>query len=64
MGRALLPSEGKATRLIEVLRSYVAAHKFQLHDFFVRGVMTLKGPCHSSSADLPFDLRKQFRYRR
>jgi putative transposase len=35
MGRALLQSERNATLLIDVLRSYVAAHKFQLHDFVV-----------------------------
>ncbi|MGC2109523.1 MAG: transposase [Candidatus Korobacteraceae bacterium] len=35
MGRALLQSERNATRFIEVLRSYVAAKKFQVHDFVV-----------------------------
>jgi putative transposase len=35
MGRALLQSERNATLLIDVLRSYVAAGKFQLHDFVV-----------------------------
>ena len=35
MGRALLQSERNATLLIEVLRSYVAAGKFRLHDFVV-----------------------------
>jgi putative transposase len=34
-GRRLLQSERNATLLIDVLRSYVAAHKFQLHDFVV-----------------------------
>jgi len=33
MGRALLLWEGNATLLIDVLRSYVAARKFQLHYF-------------------------------
>jgi putative transposase len=35
MGRALLQSERNATLLIDVLRSYVAAGKFELHDFVV-----------------------------
>ncbi len=35
MGRALLQSERNATLLIEVLRSYVVAGKFELHDFVV-----------------------------
>jgi putative transposase len=35
MGRALLQSERNATLLIDVLRSYVAALRFQLHDFVV-----------------------------
>ena len=36
MGRALLQSERNATLFIEVLRSYVAAEKFKVHDFVVR----------------------------
>lgn len=35
MGRALLQSERNATLFLEVLRSYVAAQKFQVHDFVV-----------------------------
>lgn len=35
MGRALFQSERNATLLIDVLRFYVAAGKFQLHDFLV-----------------------------
>ena len=35
MGRRLLQSERSATLLIDVLRSNVAAGKFQLHDFVV-----------------------------
>jgi putative transposase len=35
MGRALLQSERNATLLIDLLRSYVAAGKFQLHDFAI-----------------------------
>src|SRR5208283_3137107 len=35
MGRTLLQSERYATLLIDVLRSYVAAGKFRLHDFVV-----------------------------
>ena len=34
-GRALLQSERNATLPIDVLRSYVAARKFRLHDFVV-----------------------------
>jgi putative transposase len=35
MGRALLQSERNAMLLIDVVRSYVKARKFQLHDFVV-----------------------------
>jgi putative transposase len=35
MGRALLQSERNALLLIELLRSYHAARKFQLHDFVI-----------------------------
>ena len=35
MGQALLQSERNATLFIDVLRSYVAARKFQVHDFVV-----------------------------
>jgi len=35
VGRALLQSRRNATLLIDVLRSYVAARKFQVHDFVV-----------------------------
>ena len=35
MGRSLLQSERNATLFIDVLRSYVAAGKFQIHDFVV-----------------------------
>src|ERR1035438_5884866 len=34
-GRALLQSERNAALMIDVLRSYVAARKFRLHDFVV-----------------------------
>ena len=34
-GLALLQSERNATLLIDVLRSYVAARKFRLHDFVI-----------------------------
>ena len=48
MGRALLQSERHASLLIDVLRSYVAAKKFTLHDFVVMPdhvhvLMTLDG---------------------
>ncbi len=35
MGRALLQSERNALLLVDVLRSYVAARKFKVHDFVV-----------------------------
>ena len=35
MGRALLQSDRNATLLIDVLRCYAAAGKFQLHDFVI-----------------------------
>jgi putative transposase len=35
MGRRLLQSERNAGLLIDVLRSLVAEHKFQLHDFVI-----------------------------
>jgi REP element-mobilizing transposase RayT len=35
MGRALLQSERNATLWIDLLRSYVAAGRFQLHDFVI-----------------------------
>ena len=35
MGQALLQSERNATLFIDVLRSYVAARRFQVHDFVV-----------------------------
>ncbi|MDR3718597.1 MAG: transposase [Bryobacteraceae bacterium] len=34
-GRAVLQSERNATLMIDVLRSYVAAKKFRLHDFVI-----------------------------
>ena len=34
-GRGLLQSERNATLMIDVLRSYVTAGKFQLHDFVI-----------------------------
>jgi putative transposase len=66
MGRALLPSEHNATLLIDVLRSYVAAHKFQLHEFVVmpdhvhllmtvRGDMTIERAMQFIKGDFPFD---------
>ena len=66
MGRALLQSERNATLLIDVLRSYVAAHKFQLHDFVVMadhvhllmtvgGDMTIERAMQFIKGDFPFD---------
>jgi putative transposase len=66
MGRALLQSERNATLLIDVLRSYVAAGKFELHDFVVMpnhvhllitvsGDSTVERVMQSSRAAFPID---------
>jgi len=73
MGRALLQSERNATLLIDVLRSYVAAHKFQLHDFVVMadhvhllmtvgGDMTIERAMQFIKGGFSFRLRKEFGY--
>ena len=60
-GRALLQSERNATLMIDVLRSYVAAKKFRLHDFVIMPHhlhllltvgegMTIERACNSSKA--------------
>jgi putative transposase len=57
MGRRLLQSERNAMLLIDVLRSNVAAGKFQLHDFVIMpdhlhllmtlpGDITIERPCN------------------
>jgi putative transposase len=73
MGRALLQSERNATLLIDVLRSYVASHKFQLHDFVVMADhvhllirvgshMTIERAMHFIKRGFSFRLRKEFGY--
>ena len=73
MGRALLQSERNATLLIDVLRSYVAARKFRLHDFVVMpnhvhllitvgGDMTIEKAMQFIKGGFSFRLRKEFGY--
>jgi putative transposase len=73
MGRALLQSERNATLLIDVLRSYVAAGKFQLHDFVVMldhvhllirvgGDMTIEKAMQFIKGGFSFRLRKEYGY--
>jgi putative transposase len=73
MGRALLQSERNATLLIEVLRSYVAARKFRLHDFVVMpdhvhlliavdGDMTIERAMQFIKGGFSYQLKKRFGY--
>ena len=73
MGRALLQSERNATLLIDVLRSYVAGRKFQLHDFVVMpdhvhllitvgGDMTIERAMQFVKGGFSFRLRKESGY--
>jgi putative transposase len=73
MGRALLQSERNATLLIDVLRSYVATRKFQLHDFVVMpdhlhllirvgGNMTIEKAMQFIKGGFSFRIRKEFGY--
>jgi putative transposase len=73
MGRGLLQSERNATLLIDVLRSYVAARKFQLHDFVVMpdhvhllitvgGDLTIEKALQYIKGGFSFRLRKEFGY--
>ncbi len=73
MGRALLQSERNATLLIEVLRSYVAARKFRLHDFVVmpdhvhllitvHGAMTIERAMQFIKGGFSYQLKKRFGY--
>jgi putative transposase len=73
MGRALLQSERNATLLIEVLRSYVAARKFHLHDFVIMpdhvhlliavdGDMTIERAMQFIKGGFSYRLRKEFGY--
>jgi putative transposase len=72
-GRALLQSERNAMLLIDVLRSYVAARKFQLHDFVVmpdhlhllitvRSTMTIEKAMQFIKGGFSFRLRKELGY--
>jgi putative transposase len=74
MARRLLQSERNATLLIEVLRSNVAAGKFQLHDFVIMPdhlhlLMTLPGNMAIEKAlqlikgGFSYRLKKEFGYR-
>jgi putative transposase len=73
MGRALLQSERNATLLIDVMRSYVAAGKFQIHDFVVmpnhvhllirvHGEITIEKAMQFIKGGFSFRLRKEFGY--
>ena len=73
MGRALLQSERNATLLIEVLRSYVAAGKFRLHDFVVmpdhvhllitvHSDMTIERAMQFIKGGFSYQLKKRFGY--
>jgi REP element-mobilizing transposase RayT len=62
MGRRLPQSERHAMLFIDVLRSYVAAHKFQVHDFVVM-------PDHlhllvAVDSDMPIERAMQIHQRR
>src|ERR1035438_3759356 len=72
-GRSLLQSERNATLMIEVLRSYVAAGKFRLHDFVVMpdhmhllmtvGTgMTIENAMHFNKRRLSYSLKKECGY--
>jgi putative transposase len=73
MGRRLLQSERNAMLFIEVLRSYVAARKFQMHDFVVMpdhvhllmtvpGDITIEGAMQLIKGGFSYRLRKEFGY--
>jgi len=74
LGRPLLQSERNATLFIDVLRSYVAAQKFQVHDFVVMPdhVHLLLTVGHDMSIEramqfikggFSYRLKKEFEYR-
>ena|SRR5215831_17004181 len=73
MGRALLQSERNATLLIDVLRSYVTARKFQVHDFVVMpdhvhllitvgGDLTIEKAMQYIKGGFSFRLKKELGY--
>lgn len=70
MGRALLQSERNATLLVDVMRSYVLAGKFRLHDFVimpdhvhllitVEGEMTIEKAMQFIKGGFSYRLKKQ-----
>ena len=73
MGRALLQSERNAMLFIDVLRSYVKAQKFQVHDFVVmpdhvhllitiEGDMSIEKAVQFIKGGFSFRLRKETGY--
>jgi putative transposase len=73
LGRRLLQSERNATLFIDVLRSYVSAKKFQVHDFVVMpdhvhlllavgGDMTIEKSMQLIKGGFSFRLKKEFGY--
>ena len=73
MGRALFQSERNASLFIDVLRLYVAARKFQLHDFVVMpdhvhllitvpGDMTIEKAIQFIKGGFSYRLRNEFAY--
>lgn len=73
MGRALLQSERNATLLVDVMRSYVAAGKFKLHDFVimpdhvhllitVEGEMTIEKAMQFIKGGFSYRLKKELGY--
>ena len=73
MGRRLLQSERNAMSFIDVLRSYVAAGKFQVHDFVVMpdhvhllltvgSGMTIERAMQFIKGGFSYRLKKEFGY--
>jgi len=73
MGRRLLQSERNATLFIDVMRSYVAARKFELHDFVVMpdhvhllitvsGDMSIEKAMQLVKGGFSYRLKKEFGY--
>jgi putative transposase len=73
-GRPLLQSERNATLMIDVLRSYVAAGKFRLHDFVIMpnrvhllmtvgGGMTIEKAMQFIKGGFSYRLKKEYGYR-
>ena len=73
MGRALLQSDRNAMLFIDVLRSYVTARKFKLHDFVVMpdhvrllitvsGEMSIEKAVQFIKGGFSYRLKKEFGY--